>query len=240
MSRYFILPLFKSVIAGIIFITTCQQFYAASDDLITRITTEALTYRSVTFATTIAEDTIDDGSRYSRVMQYDLARPSGQRWSLISADGKPATVANSKEFAKEAEFLEPPESYAIVSQLLTGAKISPLSETTSGALFSVVPNASFTFMQEGKNIATSLTYQITVNNAQSFVQQLVMTVSKPISISGAKISQGRFIFEFIRRENGDIIPSKTAQNIKAKILFVGYNFQGVRQFRVVGPLFGKR
>lgn len=159
----------------------CQPAWA--DAVLDRLVADARAVGPEDFAwtrTTRAEQRSGGGEvkTSTRVERFDPSRPAGQRWTLVSVDGKPPSPDAAKDFAKATEDAMVP-SYGRVAGYLGGG-----AQKAAGAggrtMYRVAKLPKRSFMMNNSDLSAHARAEATVaEGARPFVERLDLVTTKP-------------------------------------------------------------
>jgi heat shock protein HslJ len=124
------------------------------------------------------------------VDRYDPAKPQGQRWTLVSVDGRPPTSDEQKSFAKESPKRRV-SSYARVANYF-GAGATAATDAQGRTVFKFSSLPPDTVIIAGSDVSGSSAGEAVVNSsgATPFFEHVKFTLTKPTRIKLiAKIEQ---------------------------------------------------
>lgn len=166
---------------------------AHADPLLDRIVAEARTVGPDDFAwtrTTKAEQRSGDKvETATRVERFDPSRPAGQRWTLVSVDGKPPSAEDAKDYAKATADAMVPNYGRVAGYFGAGAQ----KVTGSGGrlLFRATKLPKRAFMMNKSDLSAHARAEATVaEGAKPFVERLDIVTTKPFRMMlVAKVEQ---------------------------------------------------
>jgi hypothetical protein len=116
------------------------------------------------------------------VDRFDPAKPAGQRWTLVSVDGRPPTADEQKSFAQESAKRRV-SSYARVANYF-GTESTSGTDAQGRTVFRFKTLPKETVMVAGSDLSANSTGEAVVNSsgAVPFVEHVRFTLTKPTRI----------------------------------------------------------
>ncbi len=155
---------------------------AAADPLLDRIVADARAVGSDDFAwtrTSKAEQRSGGETKTNtRIERYDPSRPVGQRWTLVSIDGKPPTADEAKDYAKAMADAMVPSYARVAGYFGDGAQRAAVGGRT---VFRAAKLPKRALMMNKSDLSASARAEAVVaEGTRPFVERLDVVTTRPV------------------------------------------------------------
>ena len=221
-------------IIAILQATTVHANDLKSDPLLAKVYTEAQPYEHTTFPAKLHWTAVSKEGKAERIISYDPAKPTGQRWHYILRNGKPPEAKQVKSLTEsfETEILE---GYSIAADFLRD-KWTLTSNTDTAAVYTLIPDDNSKVIVQDINMVKFLKTQMVIEKGDKpYIKSLTMTSLAPFSPKlGAKVKSLDMQYFFDRRAGGDIVEVKETLKVDAKYFIISLTTDDTKVLEDVG------
>ena len=155
---------------------------AAADPLLERLVAEAKAVGPNDFAWTrtskAEQHSGDKVEKRTVVERFDPSRPAGQRWTLVSIDGKPPAADEAKDYAKDMADAMVPNYGRIAGYFGAGAQRAAVGGRT---VFRAAKLPKKAFMMNKSDLSANARAEATVaEGPRPFVEKLDLVTTRPV------------------------------------------------------------
>lgn len=155
-----------------------------------------------------------------RVERHDASQPDGDRWSLVTIDGRAPTSREIREYQREKKKeSEERKKRANDRQEIDRSTLRLISETAESATFRFHPRTS-RWIDE--STARAVAGTLVVRKEDEWVERLELRVDEEIRpFPGVTVSEFELSLQFSRdAESGEIVPSTIQSRIRGRAFLV--------------------